>query len=151
MTSAGPLPDPESYSRVRDLWLSQILSKPDDPVTLEHATYFLRISDPEKTEQLLVPAIRNLPEASTWLGDLYGLALLGVNGIDLKTGAAASASPAPRSTAFAQKARAALSGTNNPKIVISALNSIVDHGRALAHLDALPEGYPALCAQLVLS
>jgi hypothetical protein len=148
-TAAGPVPDAEAYARIRDLWLNQLSAKPDDPVTLEHATYFLRISNPEKTEQLLAPAIRLLPDASIWLGDLYGLAVLGVNGIDLKTGLASSVPTTLPVTPFAQKARATLLGTNNAKVLLSALNTVTEHGRALAHRDELPEGYAGLCTQLL--
>jgi hypothetical protein len=148
-TTAGPLVDPDAYSRLRDIWLKQLPMNPDDPATLEHATYFLRINDPERTEKLLLPAARVLPDASIWLGELYGLALLGVNGIDLKTGLAVSAPSILPATPFAQRARAALLATNDVKTLISAVNAFAEHGRALATLDALPHGYDDLCSQLL--
>lgn len=148
-TSGGPLPDREAYGRVRELWLSQLASKPDDQQILEHATYFLRISDPEKSEALLLPAIPVLPDASTWLGDLYGLALLGVNGIDLKTGLAVSAPASLPDTAFTKKVRTTVLATSNARVLFSAFNTFTQHGQALASLGALPEGYGALCDQLL--
>jgi hypothetical protein len=149
-TSAGPLPDPLTYRRIRDLWLQQLSSKPDEPIILEHATYFLRISDPEQTEQLLLPALNTVPDAPIWLGDLYGLAILGVNGLDLKTGLAASASPSLPDTPFAKKARSSLmASTTDLKILLSALNTLTAHGRSLARASALPDGYAPLCQQLL--
>lgn len=147
--AAGPLKAPDAYGRIRDLWLTQLAAHPDDPTILEHATYFLRVSDSEKTEQLLLPQIRTLPEASIWLGDLYGLAILGVNALDLKTGLAVSAAPALPVNPFAEKARADLLATNNLRVLISALNTFIDHGRALSPNDSLPAGYAALCGQLL--
>jgi TonB family protein len=149
-TSTGALPDPETYRQVRDLWFQQLSSKPGDPVILEHATYFLRISDPEKTEQLLLPALKEVPEAPIWLGDLYGLAILGVNGLDLKTGLAVSAGPSLPVTEFAKKARLGLmTGTTDLKILLSALNTFTANGRSLARASALPDGYAPLCQQLL--
>ncbi len=149
-TSAGPLPDPATYRRIRDLWLQQLSSKPDNPIILEHATYFLRVSDPEQTEQLLLPAFSMVPDAPIWLGDLYGLAILGVNGLDLKTGLAASAGPSLPDTPFAKKARSGLmAGTTDLKILLSALNTLTAHGRSLARASALPDGYAPLCQQLL--
>ena len=147
--SAGLLADPEAYARIRDLWLMQMGSHPGDATLLEHATYFLRLSDPEKTEQLLLPQIRNIPEAAVWLGDLYGLAILGVNALDLKTGLAVSGSGTLPVTPFAEKARADLLATTNSRELISALNTFVDHGRALNASGSLPTGYANLCGQLL--
>jgi TonB family protein len=149
-STAGPLPDPEAYRQVRNLWLQQLSSKPIDPIILEHATYFLRISDPEKTEQLLLPALKEVPDALIWLGDLYGLAILGVNGLDLKTGLAVSAGPSLPVTEFARKARSGLmASTTDLKILLSALNTFTANGRSLIRASALPDGYAPLCQQLL--
>jgi len=149
-TTAGPLRDPDGYHRVRDLWLNQLSLRPDDPAILDHATYFLRVSDPEKTQELLLPARGILPDAAMWLGDLYGLALLGVNGIDLKTGLAISASAAVPDNAFTRKARAALMADNTDlKILLAGLNTLTMNARSLAHSSALPDGYAPLCKQLL--
>jgi TonB family protein len=148
--SAGPLADPEAYRKVREIWLQQLSSRPQDAVILDHATYFLRVSDPEKTEELLLPDLNVIPDASVWLGDLYGLAILGVNGLDLKTGLAVSAGSSLPDSTFAKKARSRLmTSTADLKILLSAMNTITINRRALARASALPDGYAPLCEQLL--
>jgi TonB family protein len=148
--NAGPLPDPDGYRRIRDLWLTQLSLKPGDAEILERATYFLRVSDPEKTEQLLIPTLKTVPNAGTWLGDLYGLAILGVDGLDLKTGLAASASPAMPIAPFAKRARALmLAPTTDLKILLAAMNTLTKNARSLAQSSLLPEGYAPVCQQLL--
>jgi TonB family protein len=149
-TTGGPLPDPDAYRQVRDLWLNQLSLKPDDPAILERATYFLRVSDPEKAEQLLLPALSAIPDAPLWLGDLYGLAILGVNGVDLKTGLAVSASPTLPDTAFTKRARAGLlASTTDLRILLAAMNTLTRNASSLARASALPDGYAPLCQQLL--
>ncbi len=129
--------------------MNQLARSPQDRAVLEHATNFLRIADPEKTEQVLLGAARSVDAAAVWLGDLYALAALGVTGLDLKTGLPAAAGE-KLPVGFAAVARSALSSTPDARIVLSALASFTAGGRALAKLNCLPEGYADWCGQLLL-
>ena len=144
----GPVPDPSGYETIRQLWLNHVTADAANPAIVEHATNFLRISDPEKTEQMLLPVLNKIPGATTWLGDLYGLAALGVTGLDLKTGLPVSASERP-DNAFVRQARSRLSSATDARLVLAALNTVSAGGRALAKSGQLPAGYPALCEELL--
>ena len=116
---------------------------------LERATYFLRVFDPEKTEQILIPALNDIPDAPIWLGDLYGLAILGVNGLDLN-GLAVSAGPSLPNTAFSKRAREVLMAPNTDlRTRLSAMNTLTRNARSLAGSSALPDGYTTLCEQFL--
>jgi TonB family protein len=149
-TTAGPLPDPQAYSRIRDLWLQQVSLNPNDEVILEHATNFLRISDRDKTQELLLANRGIGSDVGIWFGDLYGLWLLGVNGLDLRTGLAVSAGPSIEDSAVTQRIRRSLiAPTTDTAILLSALNTYMTHGRALARMGKLPTGYGPVCEQLL--
>lgn len=147
-TVGGPLADPTGYEMVRQLWLNPLTADATNPAVFEHATNFLRISDPEKTEQMLLPVLNKIPGATAWLGDLYGLAALGVTGLDPKTGLPVSASERP-DNAFVRRARSILSSATDARLVLSALNAVTTGGRALAKSGQLPAGYPAICEELL--
>ena len=84
-----------------------------------------------------------------WLGDLYGLAVLGAKGLDLTTGLPAAAEDRVPETPFTKAARSTLLSTTDARVVLSALSSFTAGGRALAQLKRLPEGYASLCGQLL--
>jgi hypothetical protein len=147
--AGGPLADPAGYERVRDLWLARISSETDKPAVLSHGTNFLRVADPEKIEQVLATAAAKSKDAAVWLGDLYGLAALGVTGLDLNTGLPVSAAAQIPDTPFAHKARATLLATGDARVLLSGLAAVSAGGRSLARAGHLPEGWPALCRELL--
>ncbi len=148
-TTAGPLQDAAGYQHIRELWMKRLAGAPQDPAILRHATHFLRISDPENSEQALLPAVRTVDGAAVWLGDLYGLALLGVTGLDLTKGLPAAAGDRLPETPFTKAATSTLLSTTDARIILSALSSFTAGGRALAQLKRLPDGYASLCDQLL--
>src|SRR5581483_9882640 len=115
----GPLADKNSYPQIRALWLKQLEQKPDDRAILEHATNFLRVADPFAAESALLPMINKIDGAAVWLGELYGLAALGVTGLDPETGLPAAAAD-PQNSPFAAKANSAIAASTDPRIVLSA-------------------------------
>jgi hypothetical protein len=147
--AAGPLADQAGYERVRDLWLPHVSWDPDKPGILSHGTNFLRVADPEKTEELLVAAAAKSKDAAIWLGDLYGLAALGVTGLDLNTGLPVSAGARIPDTPMARKARAALRTTGDARVLLSGLAVVSTGGRSLAKAGHLPEDYRVLCRELL--
>ena len=52
-------PDPrvaagtDEYKQIRQVWLKHLVGEPKDPVLLNHATNFLRFSDPDAVESAL--------------------------------------------------------------------------------------------------
>ena len=147
--AGGALADQPGYQRVRDLWLRQLSMDPEKPAVLEAGTNFLRVADPEKTEQLLITAAAKSRDAAIWLGDLYGLAALGVTGLDLNTGQPVSAGAQLPDTPFPHNARAALRNTDDARVLLSGLAVVTAGGRSLAKTGHLPEGYAALCQELL--
>ena len=144
-----PLSDSAGYEQVRTLWLNQLALSSGNPTVIAHAVNFLRVPDPEKTEQLLLPVVNKVEGAPVWLGDLYGLAALGVTGLDLKTGLPARAGERLPETAFAQKARSTLASTVDARVLFSALATVTAGGRSLAKLGRLPAGYADFCGTLL--
>lgn len=147
--AGGPLADQAGYGQVRDLWLAQFSLDPDKPGVLSHGTNLLRVADPEKTEQMLAAATAKFKNAAVWLGDLYGLATLGVTGLDLNTGLPVSAGAQIPETPFARKAREKLRATGDARVLLSGLAAVSAGGRSLAKAGHLPEGWPALCRELL--
>jgi TonB family protein len=145
--AGGPLADQSGYQRVRDLWLRNLSLDADKPAVLAHGTNFLRVSDPEKTEQFLNGA--KSKDASIWLGDLYGLTVLGVTSLDLNTGLPATTGAQVPDAPFARKARAALRSTDDARVLLSALAVVTSGGRSLAKAGHLPDGYSAFCQELI--
>ena len=145
----GPLADPSGYQRVREIWLKQLALDANQPAILAHGTNFLRLADPEKTEQYLIGSSAKSREAAIQLGDLYGLAALGVTGLDLNTGLPATATAQVPDTPFAHKARAALRNTDDARVLLSGLAVIAGGGRSLGQAGRLPEGYAALCQEVL--
>lgn len=143
-------PSAELCDRLRSLWSSQLEAHPADPLAIEHATNFLRLADPVKAEAAIMPLVRTVDSAGVWLGDLYGLAALGVTAINPQTGAASAAAEKIPDDAFAKKARAALGRATSLRIVFAGLNAIADGGRSLAKSGGhVPGGYAALCGELL--
>jgi len=147
--AAEPLADRAAYEHVRELWLQQLARDPASQTILAHATNFLRIADPEKIEPLLLEGAKKSRAAAVWLGDFYGLAALGVTGLDPKTGLPSSAGERLPETAFSRRARTILKGTNDARVLLSGVAAFTAGGRSLANLGRRPEGYAALCQELL--
>jgi len=145
-----PLADSGGYDQIRRLWLNQLRLQPESIEVAEHATNFLRVADPDQTEQALAPWVGKNAGAVVWLGDLYGLAALGVTSLDPKTGFPSSAATQLAESPFARKARSAFSSTNDARVLFSGLTAVSLAGRALAKSGNLPSGYTGLC-EAVLS
>ena len=112
INAAGdPLADRPGYEHVRDLWLQQLSRDPANTALLEHATNFLRVADPDRAEQMLLPVAARSREAAIWLGNLYGLAAVGAAGLDLRSGVPVSAGASLPETGFGRRAREALKAT----------------------------------------
>jgi hypothetical protein len=147
--SDGPLADAEAHQSLRDLWLRHLEPPSASPEILDHAVNFLRISNPEQCERRLLaePDINDL--AGQWLGEVYGLALLGVTGFDPKTGLPSSAGARVPRDGFAKNAAAALRSTSAARVVLSAMQTMMYGARALAVGGKLPAGYASVCEPLL--
>jgi hypothetical protein len=115
-------------------------------VILDHATNFLRFSDPGIVEKSSLLAISETDRAAVFLGDLYALSALGITVADSVTGPAMAAGEQMPTTPLAERARTLLASTGDLRILFSALHTVsgarVGSGR-------LPMGYQAFCEQLL--
>jgi hypothetical protein len=149
-TAPGPYQNVEGYEQVKALWLEQLSARPDDQAILGHAAYFLRLSDPEATENLLLPAVPKLGAAAVWLGELYGLSALGVKSLDYESGLPVDATPTLPEMGFGKSARSLLGSTNDARIVLPALATVSDGGRSLAGSGKIPVGFANFCQELLV-
>ena len=151
----GPLacPDPrvaagtDEYKQIRQVWLKHLADKPKDPVLLNHSSNFLRFLDPAAVESALQSGINETDKAEVFLGDLYGLASLGITSVDPVTGRPSTAGNQFPETPFAVKARSVLTKTEDLRILFSALAVMSSAGPSLAKTGQLPAGYVAFCEQ----
>ncbi|MEO8132084.1 MAG: energy transducer TonB, partial [Bryobacteraceae bacterium] len=142
----GPLPDAAGYQKVRQIWLDQLAKEKNQPQVLVNAVNFLRLGDFAKTEALALAARGHHPSSQIWLGNLYGLAVLGVTGIDLQSGLPAAAKPYVE---FTSRARVMLAQTSDAKVLLSALSTITAGARTLQAAGQLPPGYSTVCEKML--
>ena len=146
---SGPLADDAAYSKVRELWLKHLAQESVSAATLNHAVNFLRIANPELCEERLLAELDFINPSGEWLGEMYGLALLGVTELHPKTGLPSAAGASMPYDGFARKAAAALNATPNVRVVLSAMQSLMTGARALTLAGKLPAGYAAVCGGLL--
>jgi TonB family protein len=144
-----PLPDPSGYAQVRELWLQQVSSNPDNAGILAGAADFLKIADPEKAVELRIAAENKNPNVASWVGEYYALAALGVTGLNLQRGLPASATDKMPETPFAQRARSTLTSTNDASLLMVGLATVTIAGKSLAKAGHLPAGYAEFCDALL--
>ena len=145
----GPLQDSVGYAEVRDLWLQQVASNPENSNILGRAANFLKIADPEKALGLRILAESKSTTPPSSLGENYGLAGLGVTGLDFKRGLAATAAEKLPETPFAQKARSTLVSTSDVPLLLTGLATVTIAGRSLAKAGRVPDGYAEFCEALL--
>jgi len=148
-TAPGPSQNIEGYEQIKSLWLKQLSEKPDNEVIIGHATYFLRLSDPELTERLLLRALPKLGGAAVWLGELYGLSALGVKKLDAVSGLPTETSAILPDAGFGMRARSLLASTNDTRVVLAALQTVSEAGRSLKAASKIPLGYSEWCQELL--
>jgi hypothetical protein len=144
-----PLQDQSGYSQVRDLWLQQASTSPDNSNIIAHAADFLKVADPEKAIELRLAGGNKNTNAPSMLGEYYALAALGVTGLDLQHGLPATAAGRMPDTPFAQKARATLMSTNDASLLMGGLATVTIAGKSLAKTNHLPQGYSEFCETLL--
>jgi TonB family protein len=145
----GDFQNVEGYEEVRALWLKRLSENSDDPVTIGHATYFLRLSDAELVERLLLASIPGFGSAAVWLGELYGVSALGVTRFDLANGLPAEAGATLPDAGFGRHARSALESTDDVRVLLGALDIVNKSGGSLAAGSAVPAGYSDFCHALL--
>ncbi len=143
--SGGLLADADTHQKVRELWLTRLGRTSTSGAILKHAVNFLRISDPIACERRLV-AESNINDApGQWLGEVYGLALLGVTELDPKSGMASAAGAGMPDDAFAKHAAEVLGSTSSARVVLSAMQTVMAGAHSLAVAGKLPAGYAPVC------
>jgi hypothetical protein len=118
----------EDYEALRKLWIRRLDENPSDPVTLDNATNFLRISDPAAAEAALSKAVKDPDHTVNLLGELYALSAIGVTAVDPSTGTPTSRDEQIASTPFTRQAREKLLKTENTRLLFSRLNTLSGAG-----------------------
>lgn len=117
--------DPKAYEDARKLWLQQMQSPAAKARTLGNIGRFFQLNDRELSEKAFQRAQQMEPTNAEWdwrLGYLYGLAILGVDGLAFN-GQPASIDPLARNGPFAAHARQVLNST--PKAMVTAVGADV--------------------------
>lgn len=118
----------EDYEALRKLWMQKLEDNPSDPVVLDSATNFLRISDPAAAERALLKAVKNTDHAVDLLGELYAFAAMGVTAVDPYSGASADRDEQIALSPFGSQAREKLLKTENMRLLFSGLNAVSGAG-----------------------
>ena len=145
----GDFQNIEGYEQIKALWLKRLAENRDDAITIGHATYFMRISDPELAEQLLVASIARFGAAAVWLGELYGLSALGVTRLDLVSGLPVEANATLPDAGFGSRARSVLESSDDVRVLLGALDTVSRAGGSLAARSTIPAGYSDFCNGLL--
>lgn len=145
----GSFQNAEGYEEIKALWLKRLTDTPDDGMTIGHATYFLRLSDPEIAEKVLLSAIPRMGAAAVWLGELYGLSALGITRLDSVSGSPVEANANLPEAGFGSHARSALNSTDDIRILRGALDIVGGAGGSLAVSSNIPVGYSDFCRELL--
>jgi TonB family protein len=114
----------EDYEALRKLWRQRLAENPLDPVILDNATNFLRISDPEQAAGAMLKAVKAPDHAVDLLGDIYVLAGSGVTAVNPSGGAPEARDEKLAATQFAVQAREQLLKTQNMRLLFSALHTV---------------------------
>jgi len=113
--------DSKTYEDARRLWLQQMESPGVAARTIGNIGRFFQLNDRELSEKAFQKAQKMEPANAEWdwrLGYLYGLAILGVDGLAFN-GQPASIDPLARNGPFAAHARQVLETT--PKAMVTAV------------------------------
>ncbi len=143
-----PLADKEGYRQARALWLEQAEKYKSNTSVLGNAAKFFQLHDKELAEDLLKRAQALDPSNPVWparLGYLYGLGIMGVNGLVVHEGLLlpTSVDPSEATGRFARKSREELQKSSNAKLIRSAgltlsnMGSIV-RARGMSKYDYTP-------------
>jgi TonB family protein len=151
LASPGMTPptDSETYEQIRQIWLRQLALNAADPEILDHATNFLRFSDPEAVEAATQKLKDETDRAAVFLGDLLGLSALGVTAVDPLSGRGTAAGSDLPSTPFAVKARGSLAKTDDLRVLYSAVSAVSAAGWSLGRAGHAPAGYMEFCQELL--
>jgi TonB family protein len=146
-SSGEPLADREASKQIKDLWLAALTKYPGDPKVLEHALNFLRVVDRAKAMEALRP-MASWNGYMPWLGNICGLAALGVGASDYKGEAVAAEDSIP-ATGFGGSVPAIVLNSDQAAFVLSTLWTITKAAHSLAAINRLPAGYDGLCESIL--
>lgn len=144
--SSGP-----AFENLRTIWISQLNRRGSERGIFDHATNFLRFTDPELVERAALANLHQSGPPAVILGDLYGIAALGITAVDPASGEASAAGRRLPDSAFAVRARARLLENLDPRLRLAALETITRAGPSLAAHGRLPDGYLDYCRQVLAS
>jgi hypothetical protein len=147
--SGEPLADREGSALVKKEWLNAVTQYPKDNAVAEGAATFLRVADPSVALRIVAQRV-GWSGRSSWLGNLYAFAGLGVNAVAPATGAALTVeSPKLSGDGLAASFRRAMLESPDLKLALSGLATTAALAHDLAARNTLPEGYAEYCGALM--
>ena len=143
-----PLADEDLFQRGKTLWKGKIESARDNTLFLIHAAHYFKAADKEQAEQLILQLINIDRKHTSLLGELYGMGVLGVTAVNLKSGTPIARDPDSQGSEFAKRALASITASSNPTLVTSAVDVITKGMRDLRS-EAFPlEALQTACQQI---
>lgn len=137
------------YEKLKTLWLDQLSAHPDDDAILANATYFLRLGDAEKTEQLLLAAMPKVSGTGAWLGELYAYSILAVTKLDPVSGLPIRLDATALDSDTARQTQAKLMASRDLRVLIPTVHTLSIGLRSLAGRGPIPERLPGACTGLL--
>ena len=117
---------------------------PKDTAVANNAITFLRIADPQQAIRILAP-FDKWRKYFPWMGNIYGLAALGVTALNPVTGEAVAAAP----NEFRPTAQQALLRSTNMQSVLSGMDTLMHAAQSLSMRGVLPADFEEFCPRLL--
>lgn len=151
-TVGEPLADEAMYIKGKNLWMEQVRRFPGNLTVLRNAAYYFKVSDKEEAEKLIMTMISkdSNPDSVRLLGELYGLAILGVDTLDYKAGAGLHSEESQAHSNFAMRALATVEASSNVDLVGSATQTAVEQNDAISALGQMSWDSRPVCERLLM-
>jgi TonB family protein len=146
--SGEPLADAQAQAQAKQLWLDAWAKAANSPTVAEHAVNFLRTVDPGRAIQILF-GLRDWPLRNAWIGNVYGLAALGVSALDPGHGRAVAVDDSAPRLRLAQSVQSALLKSDEARNVLSAMATVESAHSSLSKVQLWTPARQEFCQQLL--
>ncbi|MEO5925854.1 MAG: energy transducer TonB [Bryobacteraceae bacterium] len=136
---------PSAYAQIKTLWLAVLAKSPRRLRMMEVATNFLRVSEPDEVQRILIPYSRSVA-VMAWLGEAYAYAALGISDLGWEGGPPTFAGEVLPPTQLASAARFTLTQEAEYPMLLSAFSTLqLSMGRLAAGQGKLPAKLEEFC------
>jgi len=148
--AGGSLADKEGYERARALWIRQADARKGEPSVLLNAASFLQLHDKPLAEDILKKgAALSAPGWHERLGYLYGLGILGIDGLN-PNGIPISVNRAEQDGAFARKALKEVEASSSASLIGTTGAIVGQYGMMTRAMRLSDRDYGDLAEKLLL-